>query len=260
MARGVKDPSEVFADVMALARDRLVLEAKDAASFEQRGVRGDERAAALAAFLRDHLPGKFRVTKGEVIDYRDNRTGQLDVIVYDSQTSAPVTKGAENSLIPAEAVYAVIEVKTILNADELHRCFRAAGKLRALSPYKSSLVPARQEGAPGDAKPRCLYNVFAYSTNLGKDNWLQKEHERIVQAAHDEDLQVDSIDRVIVLSRGAILPAFSVGKEEQDDAQSVFLDFYLHLVNFLMREVPRREPVDWQAYAAERSPGWKKLK
>jgi len=68
------------------------------------------------------------------------------------------------------------------------------------------------------------------------------------------------VDRVLVLTRGFIVPENAAGKEEREDAQSVFLDFYLHLINFLSRESRRREIIDWQLYAPRTSPGWKTVK
>jgi len=259
MARGAKNPSEVFSKVLAKAKEQLLLDAKHAEDFQHKGIRGDERAAGLTSFLRDHLPERFSVTKGEVIDYRDERTGQLDLIIYDSHTSSPVTKGEENFLIPAEALYAVIEVKTTLTGDELVTCYRAAAKLRALRPFKAQFVPPRTEGAAADKNPRCMYAVFSYLSNLGEENWVRKEHDRAMEAAKLEGVDPDVVDRILVLSRGFILPGKGVGKEERDDAQSVFLDFYLHLMNFLTRETKRRDPIDWQNYGASFREGWIKV-
>ena len=59
---------------------------------------------SLAAFLRDHLSKRFSVAKGEVIDFKDNRTGQLDLVIYDAHTNAVVRRGQENWLVPAEAL------------------------------------------------------------------------------------------------------------------------------------------------------------
>jgi hypothetical protein len=259
MPRGAKNPSEVFASVLAKAKEQLLLDAKHASDFEQKGIRGEERAAALSTFLRDHLPDRFSVTKGEVIDYCDERTGQLDLIIYDSLTSAPVSKGMENFLIPAEALYAIIEVKTTLTAEELEKCCKAAAKLRGLSPFKTQFVPPRTGGAAADKHPRCLYAVFSYFSNVGEEAWAKKEYKRLIEAAKRNAVDPGVVDRILVLSRGFLLPANASAKEERDNAQSVFLDFYLHLTNFLTREAKRREPIDWQTYGPQTSPGWKRL-
>ena len=65
------------------------------------------------------------------------------------------------------------------------------------------------------------------------------------------------IDRVIVIDRGIIRPQ---GKEAllREDAESLFLEFYLHLVNFLMRERRRRPAIDWMAYTSRKK--WTKLR
>src|SRR6266478_5859715 len=214
MPRGAKNPSEVFASVLAKAKEQLLLDAKQAEEFKHKGIRGNERAAALATLLRDHLPKKFSVTKGEAIDSRDSRTGELDLIIYDSHTSSPVTRGEEHSLIPAEALYAVIEVKTTLSAEQLGVCYRAAAKIRQLEPSGHRFVPARKEGAPADDEPRCMYSVFSYFSDLGEGGWLEKEHIRILTAAKHEGVEPDVVDRVLVLSRGFIVPGNGAGKEE----------------------------------------------
>jgi hypothetical protein len=259
MPRGAKDPSEVFASVLAKARDQLLLEGKDAREFEQKGIRGDERAAALRKFLCEHLPTRFSVTKGEVIDYADARSSQLDLIIYDAHGCAPIKRGEENQLIPAEALYAVIEVKTTLDRRELLTCYKAAKNLRTLRPFKGQFVAPRKEGAAADKNPRLMYAVFAYFSDLGENNWLEKEFRRVIAAAKEQEADVDAIDRVFVLSRGLIVPGDAAGKEEQLQETSVFLDFYLHVVNFLAREVKRRPPVDWQMYGPQTSPDWKRL-
>jgi hypothetical protein len=60
-----------------------LLESAEAADFEHNGIRGDEHAASLARFFRERLPDKFGVEKGEAIDYRDTRTGQVDFVGRD---------------------------------------------------------------------------------------------------------------------------------------------------------------------------------
>ena len=124
--RATKKPSKVFANVLKQAEQKLLIEAAAAENFDHRGLKGSERAVALADFLEKHLPGVFGVGRGEALDYRDNRTGELDIFVYDKATAAPIQASNESMLIPAEAIYAVIEVKSVLTQDELDKCMTAA--------------------------------------------------------------------------------------------------------------------------------------
>jgi len=157
MPRGTKLSSDVFRSVMEKAKQRLLLESAEAADFEQKGIRGDERAASLANFFRERLSERFGVEKGEAIDYQDTRTGQLDFVIYDQSRCAPIRVGKENLLLPCEALYCVIEVKTRVTQNELDTSYNAAGKVRALQPFKQPFIAARQDGSSADdGRDRCL--------------------------------------------------------------------------------------------------------
>lgn len=261
MPRGTRNPSKVFRAVLDQAREDVLGAAAKAAAFAHRGIRGDERAGALASFLRERLPGFFDVAKGEAIDYKDHRTGQLDVVVYDSHGSVPVSSQSENLVLPCEALYAVLEVKTTLTKIEIEKCIDSASKIRALRPFKKAFGPPQSDGAPQPLDVyRCMYVVVAYESNLGAENWAEKEYQRLRQAADERGMAVDLIDRVVVLDRGIINPPAGIGKTAQggEDAE-VFLEWYLHLINFLNREKSRRPHVDWQVYSSRTSQGWKRL-
>jgi hypothetical protein len=257
--RGV--PSEVFRSVMENAKKRLLLESNEAGTFEHKGLLGDERAASLAKFFRERIGDRFDVQKGEAIDYQDTRTGQLDFVIYDRSRCAPIHIGKENLLLPCEALYCVIEVKTRVTQDELDTAYKAAGRVRALKPFKKPFVAARLDGASADDKrDRCLFMIFGYTSNLGNDSdWAAKEYRRLKDAAKSAGVSEDCVDRVFILDRGVINPQRQAGRWEEGDADSVFLESYLHIVNFLGRESARRRPVDWQLYGPQRFKDWKSL-
>ncbi|MEF8708482.1 MAG: DUF6602 domain-containing protein [Candidatus Accumulibacter propinquus] len=260
MPRGANRPSAVFKAVLEHAKKQLEVESNRATSFQHRGVRGDERAAALANFFRQHLPESFGVAKGEAIDYLDHRTGQLDILIFDSHASAPIATESENILVPAEGLLAIIEVKSILNQDELGKCFQSAKKVRQLKPFKKRFISARDDGRSAeDGNFRCLYIVFAYDTNLTPDNWMSKEFERMTRSASEQHATLDCVDIVAVLNRGLIRPGDATGKENNEAEADTFLEFYLHVVNFLNREQPRRPAVDWQTYTTKTAKGWVRL-
>ena len=258
MPRGTRTSSEIFRAVLRDAEKEIALASQQASSFKQTGIRGDERAAALMRFLRQHLPAAYGVGKGEAMDYRDRKSGQLDVIIYDKSGSAPVYGGAENVLVPCEALFAVIEVKTTLSQNELNKSYKAANVVRSLRPFKEKFVGPRTGGAPADDnRARCMFLVFAYQSDLGVDRWLAKEFRRVKMAAEQAGANMDVIERIVVLSHGMINPCDASGKECEEDDQGIFLEFYLHLVNFLDRERGRRQAVDWQIYSSRSAKGWK---
>ena len=260
MPRGSKSPSEVFNSVLSKAAKQLLLDADKASDFEHKGIKGDERAGPLAAFMNEHLPKRFSIAKGEAIDFKDNRTGQLDILIFDTMACAPLIVGTENHLVPAESLYAVIEVKSILTKQHLESSFANAGKLKQLRPYKKKFITARKDGSDAsDGNPRCIHVIFAYKSDIKKDGWASAEYARISAAASLHDQEISAIDRVIVLDRGVILPKDKLSRTEDATAESLFLEFYLHITNFILREHKRREPIDWQLYGPRSTPGWKKI-
>ena len=249
MKRSTKNPSKIFQQVLTDAENKLAMAAKAAGSFQHRGIRGDERADALAQLLRQHLPQDFSIGKGEAIDYLDSRTGQLDLVIYDNATAAPLLTAGENLLLPAEALYAVIEVKSVLTQNELDTCALAASKVRSLKPFKHKFSPSPNKGeAPIDCY-RCPYIIFAFTSNLSDDNWAQKEFDRVRKSLSVVQGDQSLFDRVIVLDKGLLRPQISAARI-RDEENGIFLDFYIHLMNFLMKEKRRRPPVDMQAYVS----------
>jgi hypothetical protein len=260
MPKATRLPSDVFQSVMEKAKQRLLLESAGAGDFKHKGIRGDERAGSLAAFFRERLPRNFGVGKGEAIDFRDSRTGQLDFIIYDQARCAAIHIGSENLLLPCEALYCVIEVKTTVTQEELDSSYEAAGKVRGLQPFEQPFIGARKAGSNAkDDRDRCLYVVFGYSSNLANGSeWAGKEYLRLDKAAKSAGVSRDCVDSLFILDRGIINPGNKVGKWEAGNANSVFLESYLHIMNFIGRESSRRKPVDWKIYGP-RSGGWKAL-
>jgi hypothetical protein len=247
--RATRNASLLFRRVLTQAEQRLSLDSDQAGNFEHKGTRGNERAAHLGEFLSRHLPSVFAIGKGEARDYRDNVTGEVDLLIYDHSTAAPIQTGSESLIVPAEALYAVIEVKSVLSRTELDTCLNAAMKVRSLRPFKKRFIASPTEGRVEKDHYRCPYFVFAYSSNLTQEGWADKEYQRIIDRAKVVGCAPDVLDRVIVVDRGIIRPQVSAALLKEDSS-SLFLEFYLHLINFLMRERRRRPEIDWTAYTS----------
>ncbi|HJJ15399.1 MAG TPA: hypothetical protein OIM60_03130 [Clostridiaceae bacterium] len=81
---------------------------------------GDNSEGGWKAFLKQILPQKYGIDNGYVIDYEGNVSDQIDIIIYDNLYSPYVmSSGSGVKYIPAEAVYAIIEVKPTITKSYL---------------------------------------------------------------------------------------------------------------------------------------------
>ncbi len=256
MARGENEVNPTLKALLHEAQSDFWNAWERAKNFQHSGIRGEERETAVRQFLREKLPGAYGAVKGEAVDSKNTRSTQLDVVIYDQIRNGPLLAKSDQFLLPAEALLSVIEVKSVLTLDELKTCFEAAKHLRNLKPYNTSFVDARLNGAAAEDKnPRCFYCIFAYDTNLAPTDWAKKEWERVKKAAQDTECNPTFIDRILVLSRGLLIPEGTTCKVMATDQEVAFREWFLHLVNFLSRENPRRRPVDLQEYSSS-SAGW----
>lgn len=77
---------------------------------------GDDSEANWARVLREFLPARYGIAKGQIMDSRGATSDQIDLLVYDAQYTPLLAKTAGGDLfVPAEAVYAVFEVKQEMN-------------------------------------------------------------------------------------------------------------------------------------------------
>ena len=83
-----------------------------------RPTEGGFREALLRRFLRQQLPDRFAVSTG-FVRWWDQPSRQLDVLVWDRMSHAPLLEEGELAIVEPEAAVAVAEVKTTLSHKEL---------------------------------------------------------------------------------------------------------------------------------------------
>lgn len=101
--------------------------------FEHNPTIGTFREDIIKYFLRPYLPEAYSLASGQIFDSLDNMSKQIDVIIYDELFSPILFKGKTNSLIPFEAMYGTIEVKSNLNTSELSTSIENIKSVRSLS-------------------------------------------------------------------------------------------------------------------------------
>ena len=117
---------------------------------------GDETEFAWVKFLNGMLPNRYEVSDGFVVDADGQRSDQMDVIVFDRQYSPPLFRGEKVQYVPAEAVYAVFEVKQRVDDKNLKAASAKAASVRRLR-----RTTARIPTADGVLEPKAPHRIVA---------------------------------------------------------------------------------------------------
>ena len=91
--------------------------------------RGDAAEEVWLELLAAHLPNRYRVGKGFVIDSNGKESHYIDIIIYDRHFTPPVFS---NLYVPAESVYMVMEVKQELTRANIIYAGKKAQSVRTL--------------------------------------------------------------------------------------------------------------------------------
>ena len=91
-------------------------------------------------FLEDCFPKSLKISTGFIFDSDEKMSKQLDVIISDA-ANTPIFfyQDRTTQIVPVECVYAVIEVKTMLDGGELEKAFQNMKSVRTLE--KKAYVP-----------------------------------------------------------------------------------------------------------------------
>lgn len=81
--------------------------------------RGDGTEFHWLEMLQKRLPARYRAERAFVIDADGNRSQQIDIVIHDRQFCPVLLDTAGGIYIPAESVYAVLEVKQDLTRSQI---------------------------------------------------------------------------------------------------------------------------------------------
>jgi hypothetical protein len=248
--------SDELGKILKRAEDQLWVDFEQSGAFKHHGNQGTGRELALIRFLNERLPGRFRAANGEIVDVGGERSGQIDILLYDRVGTAPLlTQPDGRVLIGAEAVLAVIEVKSTLSKSELQKAINGFVKVRSLRPWGYPWARYRPRGKQADKGPRCFSSIFAFDTDLGKVDWALKELTRVRSESVSAGFHPEHLDRIVVLSRGLLLPADGLSASSKLDRQVLGM-WYSALLHFVTREADRRAPFPWHDYESWDSREW----
>jgi hypothetical protein len=156
--------------------------------FDHPGEKGDASENAWRAQIENFLPKRYAVSTGFVIDSRHERSEQIDVLIHDRHFCPAVFEQDGKLYVPAESVFAALEIKQELSAGTIDY---TAGKLESVRRLHrtSTVIVDRGERR----EPRQPFHIIGGLLTF-KSSWnppLGDPLRRALLAARDESRRLD---------------------------------------------------------------------
>ncbi|ECS9208222.1 hypothetical protein D1140_21350 [Salmonella enterica subsp. enterica serovar Amager] len=166
------------------------------------GGKGANREDAFSEFLRDYLPNKYGVGRGEVISPDNDISGELDIVIFDKNHCPLFLKSDSHSLYPRESVFGAVSMKSHLDSEELKDAYKNIASLKKIMAGKKFNKPSNSGFVTTLCPVVPVTAVFAYAAN--------RSLEAIAKQVIELDKELDDIrlrpDFVVVLGLGIVGP------------------------------------------------------
>lgn len=190
---------------MAAVAARMWADFEASTNARHAGAKGSTRETMLRReFLDRYLSSSVGVLgSSEIVDSVGSVSGQCDIVLVDPRTP-PLWDGEDHRIVPAECVYAVIEVKSHLSTSELRSAFDSIRRVKALTrtAYRPQLAGLERtqeiRGERREVTP-VFGHIFAYQG--AKIETLGEALAQLVSEEPNRNLWPDS---VFVLDQGLI--------------------------------------------------------
>lgn len=204
------------------------------------GVMGDVNERHFIEFLTRHLPKRYAVDSAIVIDSNGETSDQIDIVVYDNQYTPTLLGQHDHRFVPAEAVYAVIEVKPTINKVYLEY---AGGKAASVRKLERTSVPIKHAGGEFPAKPpiEIVSGIVAANIEWAEGFNSQAFHENLMALNPESTLNFG-----LALS-GGTFDSFAAGLRIGPPDNS--LAFFLFRLLEKLQSLGTAPAVDWNKYA-----------
>jgi hypothetical protein len=154
---------------------------------------GDVTEKHFLATLRSYLPNRYAVDSAIVIDSKGHTSDQMDVVIYDCQYTPCLLDQHDHKYIPAEAVYAVLEVKPEINTKYLAYAGKKAESVRQL--HRTS-IPIPHAGGVYPAKVLFPISAGLVAANISWKDGFGKTFSKQFSALKDKR----ALDSVLAVS------------------------------------------------------------
>lgn len=204
------------------------------------GEKGGIRQERVRAFLEKHLPSRYGVTSGHIIDRQGGTSLQEDIVLFDQLDCPAVRVDERNQVLPCETVYGAIEVKSLLSPGKVRECMEHTHRLRQLD--RGELGPLE-----------CF--VFAYDSydarRLPPPVWARDKFQEVASSGAEQKPMpslVLSLRKRFILHLGMDQAKYIV-----DELESGILLYFLDLLLIRLSRVRTSSPRPFFEYGWERT-------
>lgn len=232
----------------AFLKDQTVLSAN--LEFAERsithdGKRGDVTENHFLDALRRYLPRRYSAGSAIIIDSLGHTSDQIDIVIYDQQFTPVLLDQHHHKYVPAEAVYAVLEVKPTINREYLQYAGGKAASVRKLHRTSCPIVHAG-----GTYPPKPLFPIMA-GIVAAKIDWADSFGATFLEN-HALLLGDETVDCGLALNGGAFDTFAGAGVYTYAPPQNGLIFFLFRMLQRL-QSVGSVPAIDWNAYAAQLS-------
>lgn len=146
--------------------------------------------------LATHLPNRYCVESGRVVDSEGSLSDDIDVIIFDGQYSPLLFKRDSTCYVPAESVYGVFEVKQELTKRDIEY---AGAKVASVRRLRRTSAPIHHAG--GRYEPKPLHRILG-GILTSESGWTSELGPQVETAMKGLD-EEERLELGIALSAGA---------------------------------------------------------
>ncbi len=193
----------VLSDLYIEMQNEMIQTLKTAAPFVgHSGTKGSITEQNWIEWFRAHLPQRYKVDQATIIDSKGNRSQQIDMVIYDAQYSYSICKRGGGKFIPAESVYAVFEIKQIVNRANIKYAGEKAKSVRKLD--RTSVDIPHAGGTYSKKDRNAMHEIVAGLLTTGTA-WKGSTEKNVIDCIKEIKSRDERLDFICAISQNTFV-------------------------------------------------------